>query len=208
MTDLVLYTNPRSRGRTARWMLEECGAPYRAEVLGFGPPMRTAEYLALNPMGKVPTLVDGGTVVTEVGAICAYLAESFPDAGLAPRPEERGAYWRAMFFAAGPVEQAVTARAMGFEVPEDRQGMAGFGSFERMLAGLEALVSRTPFAAGDRFTAADVVLGAQVGFGMMFGTLPKRPAFADYWARIEGRPARARAAAADDALMAATGAGG
>ncbi|MCL4188239.1 MAG: glutathione S-transferase family protein [Rhodobacteraceae bacterium] len=208
MADLLLYTNPRSRGRTARWMLEETGAPYRAEIVAFGPPMRTHDFLALNPMAKVPVLVHGAAVVTEVAAICAYLAEAFPAAGLAPLPGERAAYHRAMFFAAGPVEQAVTARAMGFEVPGDREGMAGFGSFERMLTGLEALVSRTPFAAGDRFTAADVVLGAQVGWGMMFGTLPRRPSLVGYWARIEGRPALLRAAALDDAAMPPAGAGG
>ncbi len=207
MSDLVLYTNPHSRGRTIRWMLEETGAPYSARVLDFGPPMRTAEYLALNPMGKVPTLVHGPTVVTEVGAICAYLAETFPAAGLAPRAEERGAYFRAMFFAAGPVEQAVTMKAMGFEVPHDKEGMAGFGSFERMLAGLEALVSRTPYVAGSRFTAADVVVGAQIGWGLLFGTLPRRPALADYWARLEGRPARVRAAALDDGPRADAGKG-
>jgi glutathione S-transferase len=110
--DLVLYTNPMSRGRIARWMLEEVGAPYRVEVLDYASGMKDAPYLSINPMGKVPAIVHRGKVVTECAAICAYLADAFPEAGLAPPPVERADYYRWMFFAAGPVEAAVTEQAL------------------------------------------------------------------------------------------------
>src|SRR3974390_2269028 len=127
--ELVLYTNPLSRGRIARWMLEETGQPYRAELLDFRTTMKSPEYLAINPMGKVPALRHGDTVVTECGAICAYLADAFPEAGLAPEPgsRARGPYYRWMFFGAGPVEAAATNKVLGFEVPEERRRMAGYG---------------------------------------------------------------------------------
>lgn len=199
----VLYTNPRSRGRIARWMLEETGAPYRAVVLPYGPAMKAPEYLAINPMGKVPALVHGDRVVTECAAICAYLAEAVPEAGLAPLPDERAAYFRALFFAAGPFEQAVTNRALGVEVPAEKRGFVGYGSFEAAVDGLERLVSAGPYVAGARFTAADVYVGSAVSYGLAFGTLPRREAFTAYWGRLEGRPARLRAAALDDAAGAA-----
>ena len=198
---LLLYTNPMSRGRIARWMMEEIGQPYRAEILDYGTTMKAPDYLAINPMGKVPCLVHGGTVVTEAAAICAYMAETFPEAGLAPAAEERGAYYRWLFFAAGPVEQAVTNRAMGFEVPPDKSGMAGYGSYDAAVGALEGALSDTPFVAGERFTAADVYVGAAVGWGLQFGTLPDRPAFRAYRERVEAREAFRRAAAMDDALM-------
>jgi glutathione S-transferase len=107
--ELIFYTHPMSRGRIVRWMLEEIGHPYRTELLDFGTTMKAPEYLSLNPMGKVPAIRHGDTVVTECAAICAYLADAFPQAGLAPRPGDRlrGTYYRWMFFAAGPVEAAV-----------------------------------------------------------------------------------------------------
>lgn len=197
--ETTLYTNPMSRGRIARWMIEETGIPYRAVVLSYGPEMKSPDYLALNPMGKVPTLVHRGQVVTECAAICAYLAEAVPEAGLAPSPTERARFFRWLFFCAGPMEQAITNRAMGFEVPEDRKGMSGYGDVERAIATLEKAVAQSDFIAGARFTAADVYVGSQVGWGLQFGTLPASPAFAAYWARIEGRPARLRADALDNA---------
>jgi glutathione S-transferase len=136
MTDeLVFYTNPMSRGRIVRWMLEEIGHPYRTELLDFGTTMKAPSYLCINPMGKVPTIRHGDTVVTEVAAICAYLADAFPQAGLAPPPGDRlrGPYYRWLFFAAGPVEAAVTNKALGFVVPEGRERI------ERSLAGICAL---------------------------------------------------------------------
>lgn len=201
--ELVFYTNPQSRGRIARWMLEEVGAPYRAEVIAFGPPMKKPEYLAINPMGKVPAIRHGDTIVTETPAICAYLADAFPAAGLAPPPAERGAYYRWLFFAAGPLEAAVVNKALGVEVPKERRGMVGYTEFGRMLDILEKLLAGGGYAAGDRFTAADVYLGAQIGWGMQFGTIEKRAGFADYWSRLAVRDAYKRASKLDDDLVAA-----
>lgn len=191
--EIEFWTNPRSRGAIVHWMLEEVGAPYRPIVLDYGAPMRTPGYLAINPMAKVPAIRWRGQVVTEVAAICAYLADSFPEAGLAPQPEERAAYHRWMFFGAGPLEAAVTIRALGVEVPPERRGMVGWGDYDSVVATLEHAVSAAPYLAGERFTAADVYTGSQIGWGLMFGTLPERPALRAYWSRIESRPARARA---------------
>jgi glutathione S-transferase len=202
MTDeIVFYTNPMSRGRIAHWMLEEVGRPYRTVWLDFGPAMGTPDYLALNPMGKVPTVVHGDTVVTECAAVCAYLADAFPEAGLAPEPGRRGAYYRWLFFAAGPVEAAVTNRALGVEVPDERTRMVGYGDFGRVMDALEAAVSGDGYVAGERFTAADVYVGAQIGWGLQFGSIEDRPAFRDYFERVAGRPAAARANALADAAM-------
>jgi len=193
--EIEFWTNPRSRGAIVHWMLEEVGAPYRAIVLDYGAPMRTPEYLAVNPMAKVPAIRWRGQVVTECAAICAFLAEAFPEAGLAPRPDERAAYLRWMFFGAGPLEAAVTLRALGVEVPPERRSLVGWGDFDSVVATLEQAVSAAPYLAGERFTAADVYTGSQIGWGLMFGTLPDRPALRAYWSRIEARPARARASA-------------
>lgn len=201
---LRLYTNPQSRGRIARWMLEETGAPYAETVLPLGPALKTREFLALNPMGKVPVLVHEGHVVTEVAAICAYLADAFPEAHLAPPPGlARAAYYRWLFFAAGPLEAAVTNKALGLAPSDEQSGFVGYGSFETMLATLEKAVVSAPFIAGDRFTAADVYVGSQVGWGLMFGTLPRSEPLADYWNRLKDRPARLRADEKDAALAAA-----
>jgi glutathione S-transferase len=204
MTDeLVFYTNPRSRGRIVRWMLEEIGQPYRTEVLDFGTTMKAPEYLKVNPMGKVPAIRHGDTVVTEGGAICAYLADAFPQAGLAPPPGDRlrGPYYRWLFFAAGPVEAATTNRALKFELPEGRGRMAGYGSFADVTNALEGAVAGRDYIVGDRFTAADVYCGSAIGWGLMFGTMEKRPAFEQYWARLSARPAAKRAREIDDALI-------
>jgi glutathione S-transferase len=201
--DLVFYTNPMSRGRIVRWMLEEVGRPYRTEILAFGPEMKGAGFRAVNPMGKVPAIIHGGSVVTEAAAICAYLADAFPEAGLAPPPGDRrrGAYYRWMFFAAGPVEAALSNKAFGFEVPEERRGVIGYGSVDDVVNALQYAVSQSEYIAGDRFTAADVYVGSQIGWGMMFGTLEKRPVLEAYWRRISTRPAAIRAREIDDALM-------
>jgi glutathione S-transferase len=188
--DLILYTNPQSRGMIARWMLEEVGVAYRTVVLEYGAPIKAPDYLALNPMGKVPTLAHNGAVVTETAAICAYLAETFPEAGLAPRPHERAAWFRWLFFGAGPLEAAIINRALGIEVPAERERSVGYGNFTRVMDTLEVAVSPSPYLTGDRFTAADVYLGAQIGWGLQFGTIDRRPAFETYWARLAGRPAR------------------
>ncbi len=197
--ELVFYTNPKSRSRIVRWMLEETGAPYQSVRLEYGAPMKSPEYLAINPMGKVPAIRHRGQVVTECAAICAYLADAFPQAGLAPPPAERAAYYRWMFFAAGPLEAAITNKALGVIVPDERRGMVGYGSFETVQDVLEQAVSATPYVAGTSFSAADVYVGSQVGWGLQFGTIDKRPAFIAYWSRIAGRAALKRANELDDA---------
>ena len=187
------YTNPRSRGAMVAWMLEEIGQPYRTHVLDYGTTMKAPEYLAINPMGKVPAIVHDGQVVTEVAAICAYLADAFPDAGLAPEPGERAAYYRWLFFAAGPVEAAVTNRALGVDIPTERKGMVGYGSFDDTVAALAGRLAAADYIAGPRFTAADVYVGSQVGWGVQFKTLPDLPVFVAYWNRLKDRPAHLRA---------------
>jgi glutathione S-transferase len=203
--ELVFYTNPMSRGRIARWMLEEVGQPYRTELLDYGATMKAAAYRAINPMGKVPALVHGGTVITETAAICAYLADAFPQAGLAPAPTSRlrGPYYRWLFYAAGPMEAAVTNKSLGFEVPEGRQVMAGYGSFAAVMDTLAQAVDGDAYLLGETFSALDVYLGSQIGFGLQFGWIDKTPAFERYWSRISARPAALRAAEIDDGLIAA-----
>jgi len=202
MTDeLVFYGNPMSRARIVRWMLEETGAPYRTEILDYGTTMKSPAYLAVNPMGKVPAIKHGKTVVTECAAICAYLADAFPQAGLAPDPKDRGDYYRWLFFTSGPVEAAVTNNALGFIPSEDRQRMVGYGSYGAVMDALEKAVKGKKYITGDRFSAADVYVGAQIMWGLQFGSFEKRKAFEDYWAGLKDRPALARASALDDAAM-------
>src|SRR4051795_7143322 len=150
--ELVFYTHPMSRGRIVRWMLEEVGAPYRTELLEYGTTMRAPEYRAVNPMGKVPAIRHGEVVVTEAAAICAYLADAFPDAGLAPPPgnHRRGPYYRWMFFAAGPVEAVITGKALGLLAPADKARMAGYGTIEATIDALETGVrAAAPFLCGE-----------------------------------------------------------
>jgi len=198
---LTLYTNPMSRGRIVRWLLEELGIEYDVKVLEYGATMKAPEYLAINPMGKVPAVVHGNNIVTECAAICTYLAETFPEAGLAPTAEERGAYYRWLFFAAGPLEQAIGIKALGVDIPQDKQGMLGCGNVTLTLDTLSYAVKANPYIAGDRFTAADVYVGSHLGFGMQFGTIEKRPEFVSYWQRICDRPAHIKASQLDDQLM-------
>jgi glutathione S-transferase len=205
--ELVFYTHPMSRGRIVRWMLEEVGQPYRTEVMGYDTGMKSPEYLAINPMGKVPAIVHGGTVVTECAAICAYLADAFPQAGLAPPPTShlRGPYYRWLFFAAGPIEQAVNTRTMGWQAPSERSRMLGYGTFENVLDTLEAALSGREHLVGDTFTAADLYVGAHLAFGMGFGPIEKRPVFQAYVDHIQKRPAAMRAMEIDDKLIAQLG---
>ena len=187
--ELTFYTHPQSRGRIVRWMLEEIGQPYRTELLEYDTTMKAPAYLAINPMGKVP-------------AICAYLADAFPEARLAPPLGDRlrGPYYRWLFFVAGPLEAAWTNKAMGFVVPPERERMMGYGRFEHVIDTLEGAVSRAEYVVGDSFTAADVYVGSGIGFGMQFGMIEKRPAFEQYWGRLSARPAALRAKEIDDSL--------
>lgn len=207
MTDeLVLYTNPQSRGRIARWMLEEVGQPHKVEMLDYASSMKAPAYLAINPMGKVPALRHGDAVITETAAICAYLADAFPESRLAPPPGSklRAPYYRWLFFSSGPVEAAVSNKALGFVVPAERERMIGYGNLATVMNTLEAAVSRGNYLAGDSFTAADLYVGSQIGFGLMFGTFERRPAFEAYWQRLSSRPAYQRAKDLDDAAVAAS----
>jgi glutathione S-transferase len=198
---LTFFTNPMSRGRIVRWMLEEVEASYETVVTQWGAPL--PEFLAANPLGKVPTIVHGGATVSETAAICAYLADAFPDAGLAPRAEERAAYYRWMFFTAGPIEAAMMDSHLGVAVPPEKEAMIGYGSLARAVDVLEGAVSAHDYIAGPRFTAADVYVGSSIDFFTQFGMLDKREAFARYLDRLRDRPAWVRAREIDDALIAA-----
>jgi glutathione S-transferase len=204
---LTFYTNPQSRGRITRWMLEEVGQPYETVILDYASGMKGPDYLAINPMGKVPAIKHGDAVVTEAAAICAYLADAFPQANLAPERSSklRAAYYRWMFFAAGPLEAASSNKMMGWEAPAERERMFGYGNFGRVQDVLEKAVSKSPYLLGDQFSAADVYVGSHIGFGMQFGQLEKRPAFEAYFSRLSSRPASVRANKIDNDLIAAAG---
>lgn len=200
--DLIFYTNPQSRGQIVRWMLEEVGVPYETVLLDYGTTMKSADYLAINPMGKVPAIVHKGEVVTECAAICTYLADAFPAAGLKPEAEALADYYRWMFFAAGPVEAAFGNQAAGFVPPPEKQMTMGYGSFEMTIDALEKAVAGKTYIAGDQFSAADVYVGSMINFLTMFGMLAPRPAFTDYISGLTARPAYARAKSVDAALIA------
>lgn len=202
---LTFYTNPMSRGRIARWMLEEVGQPYETVLLDYGTTMKGAAYLAVNPMGKVPALKHGDAVVSETAAILAYLADAFPQANLAPPhgSPARAAYYRWLFFIAGPMEAAWTDTASGFIPSGDQQRMSGYGSLALVLDALEgAIKDGGPYLCGEQFTAADIYLSASLGFSMQFGLVDQRPAFVAYRDLTTSRPACQRALAIDDALVA------
>lgn len=199
MTKLTLYTHPMSRGRTVRWMLEELGQPYETVMLDYGTTMKAPAYLAINPMGKVPCLTHGDHVVTEAAAICAYLADAFPEAGLSS--PDRANYFRWLFFAAGPIEAALVNTALGVVVPPERRGMVGYGSLPEALAALRSHLAARDYVAGDRFSAADVYVGSSLGWAMRFGMIAEAPELAAYVARVTERPACLRARALDDAAV-------
>jgi predicted DNA-binding transcriptional regulator YafY/glutathione S-transferase len=199
---LVFHTNPQSRGMIVHWLLEEIGAPYSIEIEEFGATIKAPEFLAINPMGKVPAIRHGETVVTEAAAICAYLADAFPQARLAPPPAERGAYYRWLFFAAGCVEPAMTNHSVGWDPAADMQRRFGYGSYAAVVDTLAKAVAGRRHIAGDAFSAADIYVGSIIGFGMRFGGLEKRPEFEAYWAGLENRPARLRALEQNEKLAA------
>jgi len=202
---LKFYTNPMSRGQIARWALHEAGADYEQILLEYGTSMKAVDYLQINPMGKVPAINHNGKIVTEGAAICAYLAEAFPDAGLAPTATERADYYRWLFFAAGPIEAAITNKSLGFEVAQDKEMTAGYGNYDRVVDVLDSKLQADDYVCGSRFTMADVYFGAQVIWGTQFGTLPKRDSFVAYAQRLTERDAHKAAKAVDDALIAENG---
>ncbi len=201
MTDeLVFYTNPRSRGRIARWMLEEVGVAYRTEILEYGTSMKAPAYLAINPMGKVPAIVHNDRVVTECAAICAYLADAFPQAKLAPALGNRAEYYRWLFFAAGPLESAIINASLGFVVPQEREVTAGYGTLASTLDALESAISSKPYITGEAFSAADVYVGSQINWGLQFGSIKPRDTFEIYARRVTDRDAYRRANEIDGSM--------
>jgi glutathione S-transferase len=201
MAELTFYTNPQSRGRIVRWMLEEVGAPYETEIVAYDR-MKDEDYLSLNPMGKVPAIRHRGHVVTECAAICAYLADVFPEAQLAPRDDEKADYYRWMFFAAGPIEAAVSNQAMGWVPTPERERMFGYGNLDRVVSVLDTLLGSRDYICGDRFTAADVYVGSQIMFPMQFNMLPEKDSFARYRDRLTSRDAYRRANQLDEEAQA------
>jgi glutathione S-transferase len=221
---MTFYTNPNSRGRMVRWMLEEIGCAYETVIMDYqaisqadrwggaalaAPTVADADdsrvgfFCDVNPMGKIPALVHNGQTVTETAAICAYLADAFPEAGLAPAAVDRAAYYRWLFFAAGPLEQAVTNHRAGFNPKPEQEFFFGYGSYERTVDQLERAVLAHPFIAGEHFTAADVYVGYHIGWGLGLQTLPPRAAFIAYVEKLTRRDAFKRAVAKDQKLLGA-----
>lgn len=198
---LKLYMNPQSRSRIIRWTLEEIGCPYETEVVNYGPEMKGEAYLAINPMGKVPAIDHDGTIVTEAAAIVCYLADAFPEAKLAPAPADRGAYYRWLFFAAGPLESAITNHYLGFAVDKSKEATLGYGNYDLTVDVLAKHLGSTEFVAGSSFSAADIFLGTTMNYGLQFKTLPAKPEFVAYVKRVSSRPAFAKANELDNALV-------
>ena len=199
---IIFYHNPMSRGQIVRWMLEEVGATYDTELLDYGSSMKGEEYRAINPMMKVPAIRHDGRIVTECAAICAYLADVFPEAGLGPRDDEKADYYRWLFFAAGPLEQAVTNNFAGFQAKEDQQRMFGYGHYDLAVKTLSDHLGQRDYVCGSRFNAADVYVGSAVMWGTQFGTLPKLDSFLAYGERLSQREAYKRGKDEDNQLIA------
>ena len=201
---LRFYTNPMSRGRLVHWMLHECEAEFESIRLDFGASMKAPAYLAINPMGKVPALQHGDTVITETAAILAYLADLYPEKQLAPAvgTPERGTYYRWLFFVAGPVEYVQTAQAEGWlQGQTDKQAsMAGFGRHADVVNTLLHAVRGKRYVCCTHFTAADLYLSSYIAWGMMQGTLPDLPEFHAYADPLLARKASALADALDGPL--------
>ncbi len=204
MARFTFYTHPMSRGQIARWALHEVGADYDQVIVEYGP--RDPAFLALNPLGKLPTLVDHFAgqdhIVTEAAAVCHYLAETHPDAGLLPHEGEKADYYRWMFFAAGPVEQAVTGKMMGWEVLADKEMSVGFGNFARVMDALDGWFQTHDYVCGDRFTMADVYVGSQIDWGLQFGSIDTCDSFLAYAERLRARGAYQAGKAIDNAMIA------
>jgi glutathione S-transferase len=202
--EIIFYTSPMSRGRMIQWMLEETGAPYRVELIDLQKnEQKNPKFLAVNPMGKVPAIVHRGVTVTECAAICTYLADAFPSAQLAPKIDDpaRGVYLRWMFFGASCVDPGLIDRMLQRPVPERYQAL-GYGRYEDMVKVLEQAIKPGPYILGERFSAADLYISSQIGFGLMVKTLEASPAFQAYTARCTDRPAYQRAMAKTEELTA------
>ena len=205
MPKLTLYHAAPSRSSITRWMLEEVGEPYDIHLLNLSKgENRSADYLAINPMAKVPALRHGDVVITEAAAICTYLADEFPRAKLNvpigdPR---RGIYLKWLFFGPSCIEPAVLDRAFPRK-EEARRAALGYGDFDTVMDVVAEAVAGGAYIMGEQFTAADVVIGSGLRWGMMFKLLPERSEFTAYAARLEARPALQRAESKDKELAAA-----
>jgi len=191
MSELTLYTNAMSRGNTIDLLFRFLDIPYQRIELAYGEEMHTHDYLALNPMGKVPTLTDGEIVVTECAAICQYLADKFPEKGLSPGVDapERADYYRWFAFAAGPLEAAFTVQQMGIELTEEQQHMSGFGSYQRVMACLESeFKDLSPYICGSSLTAVDIYLGYFLIFLEKINMLQGYPVIARYLNTLKQLP--------------------
>jgi glutathione S-transferase len=200
--EIILYSSPMSRGRMIHWMLEEVGAPYRIELVDLQKnEHKQPKFLAVNPMGKLPAIVHRGVVITECAAICTYLADAFPATQLAPKLDDpaRGTYLRWMFFGAGCVDPGLIDRMLQRPVPQRYQAV-GYGRYEDMVDVLEKAVTPGPYILGERFSAADVYIASQIGFGLMMKSLEERAAFQAYAARCTDRLAYKRAMAQAEEL--------
>ncbi|WP_156839369.1 glutathione S-transferase family protein [Novosphingobium aquimarinum] len=204
MAEYTFFTHPMSRGQIARWALHEVTADYEQVLIDWQ--AKPASLLAANAMGKVPTIIhhaeSGDRVVSEAAAICLYLAEMHPEAKMGPSDDEMADYLRWSFFAAGPVDQAITAKALKFEPSSpEQEGMVSFGSFKRTMDAIEGLLDGRRWVCGDRFTMADVYVGSTVDWGLNFGIMPPREAFVAYAERCQERPAYKAAKAIDSKLI-------
>jgi glutathione S-transferase len=206
MAELTLYHAAPSRSSIVHWMLEELGEPYDIHLVSFKKgENRQPAYLAINPMGKLPALRHGDVVVTEAAAICTYLADAFPKAGLSVPigDRRRGIYLKWLFFGPSCVEPAIAERAFPRKEPPPRTAL-GFGDFDTVMDVLaKGVGAANPYLLGEQFTAADVIIGSTLRWGLMFSLLPTRPEFIAYVGRLEQRPALQRAVAADQKLAAA-----
>ena len=205
MAKLTLYHAAPSRSSITRWMLEEVGEPYDIHLLNLSNgDTRAPDYLAINPMGKVPALRHGDVVITEGAAICAYLADAFPKANLSVPIGEprRGVYLKWLFFGPSCIEPAMIDRAFPRK-EEARRAALGYGDFDSVMEVVAKAVAGGPYLLGSQFSAADVVVGATLRWGMMFNLIPQRPEFVAYAGRLEQRPALQRAQAKDKEMAAA-----
>jgi len=201
VSDIIFYTNPDSRGRMIRWLLEELDLDYQVKLLGFGPEMKTSSFLKINPLGKVPALIHKERVITESGAIICYLADTFSSKNLAPLERERADYYRWMFFAAGPLELIMADRLRRVENQMGRQAFVSHGgNHEATLNTLRQALGQHRYIAGERFTAADIYVGYQIALGMFFKVIPRDPVFVAYWKKVRSRDCFLKAKKLDDAL--------
>lgn len=197
MSSMILYTNPQSRGLALEPLLAELQVDCERVNLDYGASMKAPEYLAINPFGKVPTLVDGDIVIHELPAICAYLADKYADRGLAPALDDpkRGLYFRWLFFGAGPFESANTNRALGVTINQEQQVFVGYGSYETMYRTLvQELELADPYLCGAQFTAADVFLGGYILFMLNMEQIEPHPAIIRYANALQQRPSMAEQA--------------